>query len=349
MPAFVSWILRSCFHFLIRMNCLLNNACQYLFCKFISAHNKKINETSSELKGEPPKEWDNPKFGTHHFIRLKEVKLHYVTKGKDGDTLMLCIHGFPECWFTWHHILEHFSNNYKVVAVDLRGFSLSDKPFGIENYRKDKIAEDIKQLIEALGYKDCVVIGQGVGSLYLWELVTEYPSLVKKMIFIQGSHPSALVQYMKANWLQAFLLIPILFFHLPFLPELLYQSFSWKLLDLTFNGPTGLQTNLLTDQQLACYRYAFQQSGALTGALNHYRSIFLSGKTSTLFKITTPGLLIWGCKDPFLQVDLAKASKEFVEDLTLKLIPQSGHWVLLDQPAMVHTHIEEFLNKLPTK
>lgn len=50
-------------------------------------------------------------------------------------------------------IWKNFFNAFRVVAVDLRGFSLSDKPFGIENYRKDKIAEDIKQLIEALGKK----------------------------------------------------------------------------------------------------------------------------------------------------------------------------------------------------
>ena len=66
------------------------------------------------------------------------------------------------------------------------------------------------------GYKDCIAIGQGVGSLYLWEFVTAHPSLVKKMIFIQGTHPKALMQYMKTNWLQAFLLMWVIYLFIYF-------------------------------------------------------------------------------------------------------------------------------------
>jgi pimeloyl-ACP methyl ester carboxylesterase len=62
----------------------------------------------------------------HEFIATNGIKLHFVTQGE--GPLMLMLHGFPEFWYSWRHQIPEFASDYKVVAVDLRGYNDSDKP-----------------------------------------------------------------------------------------------------------------------------------------------------------------------------------------------------------------------------
>ena len=65
-------------------------------------------------------------FEEHGFIKINKINLHYVSQGT-GE-LMLMLHGFPEFWYSWRHQITKFSDRYRVVAPDLRGYNESDKP-----------------------------------------------------------------------------------------------------------------------------------------------------------------------------------------------------------------------------
>ncbi len=88
----------------------------------------------------------------HRYAQLDHVRLHYVELGPSGGPLVLLLHGFPEFWYGWRHQLEPLAAaGLRVVAPDLRGYNLSDKPSGIASYRLEVIADDIAQLVTALG------------------------------------------------------------------------------------------------------------------------------------------------------------------------------------------------------
>lgn len=72
------------------------------------------------------------RYGSHQFIHLKKqgIKLHYVSSGNTEKQLMLFVHGFPECWFSWRYQMEAFKNQYNTVAMNMRGYGESDKPKG---------------------------------------------------------------------------------------------------------------------------------------------------------------------------------------------------------------------------
>ena len=87
--------------------------------------------------------------GNEGFIRVSpEVKIHYVEKGDRSKPLMLFLHGFPEFWFSWRYQMEHFSQDYHCVAMDMRGYNDSDKPEGIIEYRLEHLCNDVKAVIE---------------------------------------------------------------------------------------------------------------------------------------------------------------------------------------------------------
>lgn len=65
--------------------------------------------------------------------------------------MILFIHGFPECWFSWRHQMKHFSKKFRVVAIDIRGYGLSSKPSNTDDYRIETLVKDVADLIEQLG------------------------------------------------------------------------------------------------------------------------------------------------------------------------------------------------------
>ncbi|XP_073259125.1 epoxide hydrolase 4-like [Porites lutea] len=82
----------------------------------------------------PPACLLDPELGEHDFLRTaSNIRIHYVAKGDTGKPLMLCIHGFPEFWYSWQYQLKAFSDNFRMVAVDLRGYGESDSPKGREH------------------------------------------------------------------------------------------------------------------------------------------------------------------------------------------------------------------------
>jgi len=92
----------------------------------------------------------------------------------------------------------------------------------------------------------------------------------------------------------------------------------------------------------------------MTEAINYYRAnmnpaILFSERTITFPKIKSPTLVIWGEQDAALSKDLTVGMDEFVDaPYSIKYVPDCGHWVQLEEPALVNKYILEFLKDLTT-
>src|SRR5688500_9823196 len=85
------------------------------------------------------------------------VKIHYATLGH--GPLVVMIHGFPDFWYSWRHQMEGLADQYQVVAVDQRGYNLSDKPKGVESYDMRLLVGDIAAVIKHLGKEKATIVG----------------------------------------------------------------------------------------------------------------------------------------------------------------------------------------------
>src|SRR5215210_6333889 len=94
----------------------------------------------------------------HGYAQVGGVRLHYAEHG-GGDRLVVLLHGFPECWYSWRHQLTALGDRYHVVAPDMRGYNLSDKPPRVEDYRMDNLIDDVTGLIRHFGKEKAVVVG----------------------------------------------------------------------------------------------------------------------------------------------------------------------------------------------
>ena len=98
---------------------------------------------------------------THDLISTNGINLHYVTQGE--GPLMLMLHGFPEFWYSWRHQIPEFARDYKVVALDLRGYNDSDKPQDADAYVMEELIRDYRRSNQGTRLRKLRVGGSRLG------------------------------------------------------------------------------------------------------------------------------------------------------------------------------------------
>lgn len=98
------------------------------------------------------------------------VKIHYVAKGE--GPLIVFIHGFPDFWYSWHHQMNGLKDEYRVVAMDTRGYNLSDKPEKQEDYDLQLLAGDVAAVIKAEGREKAIIAGHDWGGFIAWNFAS---------------------------------------------------------------------------------------------------------------------------------------------------------------------------------
>src|SRR3984957_15605600 len=104
--------------------------------------------------------------GKDGYVDSNGVKIHYVEKG--SGPLVVMIHGFPDFWYSWREQIPELSKHFHVVAIDQRGYNLSDKPEGVENYRLEKLVGDVNAVVEHFKSPNVVIVGHDWGGMVAW-------------------------------------------------------------------------------------------------------------------------------------------------------------------------------------
>ena len=131
----------------------------------------------------------------HKYAENAGTKIHYVTMGSNQKPLMVFVHGFPDFWYSWRNQIQAFSANYQVVALDLRGYNLSDRPEGVENYKFPVLLDDIRAVINAEGNgRKAILIGHDWGAALSWLFTGQNPDLIERLVVLSVPHPGAITR-----------------------------------------------------------------------------------------------------------------------------------------------------------
>src|SRR5579862_6926091 len=125
------------------------------------------------------------------------VKIHYATLG--SGPLVVMIHGFPDFWYTWRVQMAALADRYQVVAIDQRGYNLSDKPKGVENYDMRLLVGDVAAVIKALGKDKAIIVGHDWGGIVAWTFAMTLPQMTDKLVILNLPHPNGLARELKNN------------------------------------------------------------------------------------------------------------------------------------------------------
>ena len=277
---------------------------------------------------------------THADLKVEEgfadsngVKIHYATMG--AGPLVVMIHGFPDFWFTWRKQMAGLADKYQTVAIDQRGYNLSDKPQGVDKYDMRLLTGDVIAVIRHFGKDKAVVVGHDWGGAVAWQLALNAPQFVERLVILNVPHPRGLRRELVHN------------------PEQTAAS------DYARNfQQESFETQLNAEQLLAwvkdpdakqMYFDALKRSD-LTAMLNYYRRNYPSPPyqedTSPVMKTKMPVLMLYGLKDPRLLPAALNSTWDWMgEDFTLTTFPNAAHFVQQDAADLVTRTMRAWLER----
>jgi pimeloyl-ACP methyl ester carboxylesterase len=278
------------------------------------------------------------------YAELSEVRLHYVEAG--SGPLVVLLHGFPDFWYSWRHQIPALAAaGLRVVAPDMRGYNLSDKPEGVGAYRAERVADDIAELIRACGADRAHVVGHDWGAAIAWLFAMRHPDLLQRLAILNVPHPAVMASALRTprQLLRSWYMF---FFQLPWLPEAALRLGGYRVLRHTLRTDP-VRPDAITAADADRYVEAAARPGALTGSINYYRALFRRPPSrSALRPIGAPVLVIWGEQDRYLLPELAQPDPKWVPDCRVERFPDASHWVHMDQPEAVNRLLINFLTSI---
>ena len=276
---------------------------------------------------------------SHLPIPTGDAELHCVVAGPADGPLVVLLHGFPEFWWSWRkQIPALVQAGYRVLVPDLRGYNLSSKPTAVNSFSLVHLAEDVRRLILSQGRAAAIIVGHDWGGGVAYEFAMHHGSMVEKLVILNVPHPVQMQRALR-TWRQIKKSWYIFFFQIPWLPEylLLRRGGSWLRAVFLAGIP---------EENIENYMEAALRPGSLAAAINYYRCSFrqmLMGKIRNPKVINRPTLVIWGENDAFLEKAFAIPPKNLVPNVEMAWLPQSSHWVQLDNPIKVNALLLSFI------
>lgn len=314
----------------------------------------------------------------HRFVDTNGIRMHLVEAGA-GFPIVMC-HGFPELWYSWRHQIRALADaGFHAIAPDQRGYGETGKPDAIEAYSQRDLVADLVGMLDAMGLKECVIVGHDWGGLVAWSAAMIAPARFARIIGVNTPFfprlpmkPTDLFRTFAAGNFHY-----ILYFQEPGVAEAELERDVRRSLAGFYQGPPEPATvaamrsvppgvfgpagggilnrlpdappgSFLTEQDFDVFVRAFQ-NGGFRGPLNWYRNLDRNWEESASLpnRVDQPALMITAELDVVLRPEMADGMKTWVPNLRQTvLIKGSGHWTQQEKPDEVNAALLEFLSDL---
>ncbi|TRD10568.1 alpha/beta hydrolase [Erythrobacter insulae] len=283
------------------------------------------------------------------------IKLDVVDEGPVDAPALIFLHGFPESHRTWRNQIAHFSDRYRCIAPDQRGYRGSSKPQEIEAYTPDKLIGDIFLLADALGIAKFTIVGHDWGGAIAWGVALGGQHMrVERAIIANAPHPSIFQKLLYTHKGQREASQYIRGFRDPANDALIREKGLTGLMmqEVKWDKPSTMEA-----EERAQLLRDWEDRDACFGMINYYRGSSLhvppmdapyappDGYTPpALPDLTIPTLVIWAMDDLALPPENLEGLEDIIDPLTIVKVPDCGHFVPWEAPERFNAAMEEFLN-----
>ena len=272
--------------------------------------------------------WDRVQ---HGYADSDGVRIHYATIG--SGPLIVMVHGFPDFWYSWRHQMAVLSDRYQVVAIDQRGYNLSDKPAGKENYDMTLLVADLRAVVRHFKQDKAIIVGHDWGGRVAWNFAMQYPEMTDRLIVCNLPHPRG-TAYERA--------------HNPEQQKNMAYARRFQESDAAKSlTAEGLAARIKDPVVKGRYIEAFKRSD-FEAMLNYYKQNYpyppYVEDTSPLVKVKAPVLLFHGLNDTALMHGALNHTWEWLDNtMTLVTVPGVGHWVQDEAADLVSSTMKAWL------
>lgn len=277
---------------------------------------------------------DTDEFG-HETGYVNDVELHYVRAG-EGPPLFL-LHGWPQTWYEWRHVIPALAEEYTVVAPDLRGMGDSGKPHS--GYDKRTVADDVRALAHDLGFEEVALVGHDWGMPTAYAYAARYGEEVQALAVLEAGLPGINEdEDDRLMW-------HIRFHNVRDLPELLVSGNERQYLSWFYRvgayDPSAVDEKA-RDEYVRCY----SAPGGLRGGFEHYRAYRTDAEHNREHAeadLEMPVLALGG-EASFGEIPIADM-RTVAADVEGEVVERAGHWIPEERPNYFVDRLTTFLDR----
>ena len=275
----------------------------------------------------------------HRFVEAGGLRFHVAEAGSGEPLVML--HGWPQHWYEWRHQIPELAKHYRVICPDLRGFGWSDAP--PSGYDKETLAQDMVNVLDALGLERVKLVGHDWGGWCGFIICIKHPERVERFLALNIPPP-----WGKTNlrtfaaiwrfWYQGLLASPLGRWVLENRPGFV---------NYLIRG-TSPNKGAFSEEELAAFTDPLREPARANATMQLYRTFLLREFPAIARgayadkRLTTPTLLMFGTKDFAISPAFLRGYEPYVDDFTLELVPDCGHFIEEEKPQLVTERALEF-------
>lgn len=269
------------------------------------------------------------------FIEIDGMQVHFRDEGK-GETVLL-IHGTASSLHTWNAWTQKLKENYRVIRLDLPAFGLTG-PNANGDYSINAYTQFINKFVSKLQLDSFHIAGNSLGGNIAWNYTSEHPEKVEKLILVDASglatgkpQPSVFKMAKTPIVNKLFLFITP-------------QFFIRKNIKEVYEDDTKI-----SDELIERYHKLALRTGNRQAFIDRAKGDFIKEgetvKQQKLKDLKTPTLLIWGAQDNWIPLSNGKKMDSLLPNSQLKIIENSGHVPMEENPEESLALLLEFLRK----
>lgn len=261
------------------------------------------------------------------FMQVRGARIRYVDTQGDKPVVVL-VHGFAASSDTWGAVRPILSKDFRVIAMDLKGFGFSDRPEG--DYSPDEQARTILEVLDKLNVQDFSIVGHSWGSSVTLALALISPKRVRRVALYDA--------WIYEEQLPTF----FLWARQGALGELLFWLFykeqpGLKIADAFYDQ------RYVTEALVEDVDHTLDRPGAVAAALEAVRGQRYTKVQQRYGEITQPVLLMWGREDKVTPVWVGERLMGQLANAQMKIYPRCGHFPMIEAFAASTRELYQFL------
>lgn len=291
------------------------------------------SKPASKAEAKPDTTAKETGLGEDGYVDSDGVKLHYVTAGK--GPLLVLLHGFPDYWYTWRAQMPELAKHFQVVALDMRGYNMSDKPEGVDNYKVEKLVADVANTVKHFKQDKAVIVGHDWGGMVAWTFAMQHPEMTDRLVILNLPHPKGLMRELANN---------------PEQQKNSQYARNFQKPEAASQVMPGMLAFWVKDPDAKKkYVEAFNRS-SMEGMLNYYKANYprepYTESAQEFPPVKCSVLMIHGLKDKALLPGALNDTWKWLEkDFTLVTIPDAEHFVQQDAADQVTKNMVRWLTQ----
>jgi pimeloyl-ACP methyl ester carboxylesterase len=255
------------------------------------------------------------------FIDVDGIQIRYRSWGqsKPDQPTLVFIHGFANSLQSFKRIAPELAADYQVIALDMPGFGLSEKPVD-HDYSNASQARVIARFIAELNLPKVVIGGHSMGGAHALHVAEMTPNVVGMILFNPGiitTSVPAVTEY----------------FFFP-LPRLSAKIFGGREFRGNFLASSYLDPDFVTDAVMEELMLAPRSEGYIEGTTALMGYYTAGNEVNMLADVQVPTLIIWGLEDKRKPQGEAEQLNEMIAGSRLVTVEDAAHYVHEEQPQI---------------